>query len=162
MGNDSRFEGFLFVYMKVILVKNIPSLGKPGEVKDVSEGHASNFLLPRGLAVLATPDKLAAIARQNQAAEAKSAKHLEGLKKLKAELEKRTFTVKVKVGDKGQIFGAVREKDIADIINQKIPNSIEKSQVHITEPIKQLGTVKVTLKLGEGVSVSITINIEPA
>ena len=91
--------------MKVIFIKDTPGQGRRGEIKDVSDGYAQNFLIRKGLAQVATAEMQAKIAKEAKEAEIKKLKEIGKLEALKSEIEKRTFTVKVKVGEKGQIFG---------------------------------------------------------
>ncbi len=146
--------------MKVIFVKELSGTGKKGEIKDVSDGYAMNFLIAKGFAKTATPEIQAKIAKEQKEADIKILKDIEKLRTLKQELEKRTFTVKIKVGDKGQIFSGVREKDIAKAVNEKMSAMIEKNQVEITGHIKELGEHKVKLKLGPNIVAGITIKVE--
>ena len=146
--------------MKVIFIKAQPGGGKLGEVKEVSEGFANNFLIPKGFAKIATPEIQAKLAKEGKEAEVKKLKEIGKLDSLKAELEKRTFTVKVKMGAKGQIFGGVHEKEVAIAINTKMNAAIEKAQVEIASPIKTIGEHSVKVKLGNGISASVKINVE--
>lgn len=146
--------------MEVILLKDVPKIGRQGEVKKVSDGFGTNMLIKKGLAVIATKeakDKVAKLAKSTQDAKAKAKIKFEHNK---AELEKRTFTLKVKVGDKGQIFSSVKEKDVASIIFQKTKIQLEKSQFESLHGIKQLGQHIVTIKLGQGITAKTKINLE--
>jgi large subunit ribosomal protein L9 len=146
--------------MRVIFIKDAPGQGKKGEIKEVSEGYASNFLIPKGFAQIATKqiqDKVAKETREGQAKQAKSEARSQALKN---DLEKRTFTVRVKVGDKGQIFGGVKEKDVVDAINSKMNTQFDKSALNMPHGIKTIGTHQATIKLGQGMKAAISINIE--
>jgi large subunit ribosomal protein L9 len=146
--------------MKVILLKDTPNLGHKGQIVEVSDGHASNFLIPKKFAQPATKDIQTKLAKESKEHHEKQVRELTKFQTLKAELEKRTFTVKVKTGDKGQIFGGIREKDIADVINDKMNAEFDKHQLHIEHPIKQTGEHLINLKLGQGIIANIKINIE--
>lgn len=152
--------GALFIFMKVIYLKDVTGQGKRGEIKDVSSGFAQNFLIPKGFVRVATADIQNKIAKESKEAEAKHQRELNRLQFLKAEMEKRTFTVKVKVGDKGQIFGSVHEKDIAEAIAGKLSHPLEKNQIEIDSAIKELGAHQVKVKLGQGIIASAKINVE--
>ncbi len=147
--------------MKIIYIKDQPGGGKKGEIKEVSEGYASNFLIPKGFARVATVDVQAKIAKEQKEAVAKANKEQERVLAYKQDLEKRVFTLNVKVGDKGQIFSGVHDKDIAEAINKKMDLSIDKHSVDLPKPIKELGEHTVKLKLGAGVTASIKIKIDP-
>jgi large subunit ribosomal protein L9 len=146
--------------MKVILLKDVAKIGKKGELKEVSEGYANNFLIRQGLAQIATKEIQAKVTKQNQEEALRREKELAQLSQLKSELEKRTFTVKVKVGDKGQVFGGVHEKDIIAAIRQKLKTELDKSQIDAHSGIKALGEHEITIKLGHGIIAKTKLNIE--
>jgi large subunit ribosomal protein L9 len=146
--------------MKVIFIKDTPGQGKKGEIKDVSSGFAQNFLIPKGLAQVATADIQAKITKESKEAEIKKLKEIGKLQDLKQEMEKRTFTVKVKVGGAGQVFGSVHEKDIAAAIATKLNHPLEKNNIEIDAAIKELGEHKVKVKLGSGIIATVKINVE--
>jgi len=145
--------------MKVIFIKDHQS-GRKGEIKEVSDGFGQNFLIPKGFARVATEEIQAKIAKEGKESEAKKLKEVEKLKEIKSEIEKKVFVIKVKVGDKGQIFGGVHEKDIASAITSKLNHTLEKNQISKQEPIKQVGEHKVEIKLGNGQTATAKINVE--
>lgn len=146
--------------MQVILLKDVSGVGRKGEVKSVSDGYANNFLIAKGLAKAATAQIKAKLAKEAKDAQVKAHNLQEQARKLAGELEKRTFTVRAKVGEQGKLFGAVREKDIAESISRKLNHPIEKSQIVIPSPIRTTGQYTVQVKLPQGVSASTKINIE--
>jgi len=154
--------------MKVIFIKDQPGGGKKGELKDVSDGYAKNFLIAKGFAQVATPEVQAKIAKEKKEADAKLKKEQEKLLALKSEMEKKVFSVAVKVGDKGQIFSGVHDKDVADAINKKVSRGagsgsageIDKHQVDLSRPIKELGQYAVKIKLASGIIANVKINVE--
>lgn len=148
--------------MKIIFLKDTPGQGRRGEIKEVSLGFAQNFLIPKGFAQTATAEIQGKIAKEAKEQETKKLKEIEKLGALKLDLEKRMFTVKVKVGTKGQVFGGVHEKDIAKTIGEKMNFNIEKNQIEISEAIKTVGEHKVKVKLGNGVIANAKINVEAA
>jgi large subunit ribosomal protein L9 len=145
--------------MRVIYLKEHQG-SKKGEIKDVSSGFAENFLIPKGLAQVATAEIQAKIAKEGKEAENKKFREIEKLQSLKQELEKRTFTIKVKVGGKGQVFGGLHEKDIAEAVADKLSYPLEKNQVEIESAIKALGEHQVKVKLGSGIIANVKINVE--
>lgn len=147
--------------MKIILLKDVPQLAKKGEMKDVSDGYASNFLIPKGFAVVATGEIQQKLAKEHKESEEKAAREAKKMEVLKHDLEKRTFTLKVKVGDKGQVFGGIHEKDIAGAINEKMNLQFEKNQIELPQPIKALGPAVTIIKLSHHLSASIKLMIEP-
>jgi len=146
--------------MRVIFLKDIPGGGKKGEIKEVADGYANNFLIAKKLAQVATQEIQAQIAKEGKEAVAKREREAARLQLLKQDMEKRVFTVKVKVGNKGQIFSGVHEKDIAQIMNAKGSFKVEKNQIALDKPIKELGEHKVKLKLGPGIFASVQIHVE--
>lgn len=146
--------------MKVIFIKDLAGAGKKGEIKEVNDGYAKNFLIAKGFAQIATSDVQAKIAKEQKEAVAKKQKEKAKLEALKQDLEKRVFVFKVKVGDKGQIFSGIHEKEIATAVSTKMAMIIEKNQVKLEKPIKELGEHKVTLKLDSGLIAVIKLLIE--
>jgi len=146
--------------MKVIFLKDVPGGGKKGEVKDVSDGYAKNFLVAKGLAQVATPDIITRLEKEGREAKAKNDREIAKLQALKQDLEKRTFVVKVKVGPKGQIFSGVHEKDVAKALNDAARVSIEKNQVEINGIIKELGEHQAKIKLAPNIIANIKIKVE--
>lgn len=146
--------------MKVLFLKDIKGQGRKGELKEVSEGYALNFLIKNGHAAAAT-EKIQT--KEKQKADAKTAevektkaKHLA----LKADIEKRHFTVLAKAGDAGKLFGAVREKDVAEVISQKIGKTIDKSSVRIDSTIRTVGEHVVRIELEKGLEARATLEIK--
>lgn len=149
-----------FTNMKVILLKDVPKVGRRGEIKEVNAGYANNFLIKQGLAQAATGAATAKLNTEKRDKEAQKSKALEQANRQKAELEKRTFTVKVKTGDKGQVFSGVHEKDIAAAIYQKTKIQLGKSQIQVPHGIKQLGIHEVMIRIITGVQAKVKINLE--
>jgi large subunit ribosomal protein L9 len=146
--------------MKVIFIKDLAGGGKKGEIKEVSDGYAQNFLIAKGFARPATAEIQAKVAKEQKEAENKKNKEIEKLNTLKHELEKRIFTFKVKVGDKGQVFGGVHEKDLAKIISDKMGVVVEKNQIQMVSAIKTLGEHMLKVKLASAIIASVKVNIE--
>lgn len=147
--------------MKVLFLKDVKGQGRKGELKEVSEGYALNFLVKNGLAAAAT-EKIQT--KEKQKADAKTAE-LEKIKAkhraLKEEIEKRRFTVLAKAGDGGKLFGAVREKDVAEVLTQKLGKTIDKSLVRIDTPIRTVGEHVVLLEFEKGLEARVTLEIKP-
>ena len=160
---NSLSESFFIFYvnpMKIILLDDVPKVGRKNEIKEVSDGLAKNMLIPKGLAIFATADAQAKLIKKaKEKTESKNKAH-DKIEHNKSELERRTFTVKVKVGDKGQIFSGVHEKDIASAVFQKTKITLDKTGIQAHKAIKELGEHLVTVKLGQGISANIKINVE--
>lgn len=146
--------------MKVILLTDVAKIGRKGQLKEVSDGFGKNMLIKKGLAALATKETQDQVAKETKTQEDTKLKARTKAGLQKQELERRTFTVKVKVGDKGQIFSSVHEADLIDPIFQKTKILLEKSQFEPLHGIKKLGEHTITLKLGQGVIATTKINLE--
>lgn len=146
--------------MKVLFIKDTQG-GKQGQIKDVSDGYAQNFLIPRGFAAVATPQIVARAEKEAKERELKHQKELNRLQRLKLEMEKREFTVRVKVGEKGQVFGGVHAKEVAKAVSEKMGVAVDKSQVEIDGIIRDIGTHQVKVELGRDILANIKINIDP-
>ncbi|MCB0729407.1 MAG: 50S ribosomal protein L9 [Ignavibacteriae bacterium] len=132
--------------MKVILRKNFDQLGKIGDLIDVKDGYARNFLLPRQIAYIATKGNIRALEEEKQQLAKKEVKELEAAKILAAELENVSITIPVKVGEEDKIFGSVTSQMIANALKEKNYN-IDKRNIDLEEPIKALGIYSVNVKL---------------
>ena len=146
--------------MKVIFTKDAPGAGKKGEIKDVQIGYGKNFLIAKGFAQIATPQIQATVAKEQKEAHTKKLKEAEKLRALKNDIEKRTFTLKIKVGEKGQVFSSVHEKDVLSAINSKMGLELEKNQIEIAGVIKTLGLHPVKARLASGIKAETKINVE--
>ncbi len=146
--------------MKIVFLKDVSGIGRKGEVKNVSDGYANNFLLPKGFAEVVTNELQAKLAKEQKEAQNKKERDLVKLNNLKQELEKRSFAIKVKTGDKGQIFGGIHEKDIAKTVSDKMGIEVEKNQIEIPAALKELGAHQVKLKLEGGIIANIKIDIQ--
>ncbi len=133
--------------MRIIFLKDCPGQGRKGEVKDISDGYAKNFLIPKGFAVLATPSLVSKLENEKRAQAEKERRILEEHAKLKDELDRRTFTIAVKTGDKDQIYGSVHEKDVSAAIKGKTGYEFEKNQIVLPGHIKELGEYTIEIRL---------------
>ena len=145
--------------MKVILLQDVKGQGKKGEVKDVNEGYARNFLVKKGLAEIATASKLNDMAQKKSAADFHKAEEIKATKLLAGEIKGKTFVVKIKAGQNGKVFGSVTAGNISDALAAS-GYSIDKKKIIVPQPIKTLGTYDIDLKLMEGVTSKIIIVVE--
>lgn len=132
--------------MKVILRKNFDQLGKIGDIVDVKNGYARNFLIPRQIAYPAIEGNIRALEEEKRQMASKQAKELEDAQKLSAELENVSVTIPVKVGEEEKIFGTVTAQMIADSLKEK-GYEIDKRKIELDEQIKALGIYSVNVKL---------------
>ncbi|MBE0551186.1 MAG: 50S ribosomal protein L9 [Ignavibacterium sp.] len=142
--------------MKVILRQDFETLGKIGEVVDVKDGYARNFLFPRGLAYAALKGNISALDDEKKAVEKRSLQELKAAESFAAELETVSITIPVQVGEEDKIFGTVTTQMIADALKEK-GHDIDKRKVEIEEPIKALGIYGVNLKIHQNVNAKIKV-----
>ncbi|MGB9825699.1 MAG: 50S ribosomal protein L9 [Desulfofundulus sp.] len=147
--------------MKVILLEDVKNLGSRGSVVNVSDGYARNFLIPRGLAVEATPGKMKELAQQ-KAVEARKRQEAEArARDLAARLDGLTVQIKARVGEGGRLFGAVSSKDIAEALEQQYWVTIDKKKILLKEPIRQLGEQTLVIKLHPSVQAQVKVAVLP-
>ncbi len=145
--------------MKIILLQDVKGQGKKGEVIDVNEGYARNFLIKKGLAEAATASKLNDLTQKKSAAEFHRAEEVKATKLMAQEINGKLFTVKIKAGSQGRVFGSVTGANIADAL-QAAGYNVDKKKVVLTSPIKTLGEYDIELKLLEGITAKIKISVE--
>lgn len=146
--------------MKVILLEDVKSLGRKGEIVEVSNGYARNFILPKKKGIEATTKNLNDLKLQ-KANEAKiAAEQLEEAKQLAANISTKEVTVKMKVGEGGKIFGAVSTKEIAAAVKEQLGLDLDKKKMQLQEPIKSLGYHIVKLKLHPKVAGELKVKVE--
>jgi large subunit ribosomal protein L9 len=142
--------------MKVILRKDIETLGNIGDIVDVKEGYARNFLIPRKIAYTALSGNLRALEDEKKSIARKSEKELHTAENVSAELEKVSVTIPVQVGEEDKIFGSVTTQMIADALKEK-DFDIDKRKIEIEESIKTLGIYNVNVKLHSNINASIKV-----
>ena len=138
--------------MKVILTADVKGQGKKGELKEVSEGYARNYLIPRGLAMKATADNLNALAQKEKAKAAQAAKEKAQAQEYAKRLESCVVKVKARGGENGKLFGAVTGKEVADALKEQYGIELEKNRIVLEEHIKSFGSYELRCKLGYEVS----------
>jgi large subunit ribosomal protein L9 len=148
--------------VRVILKSEVAGLGRPGDVKDVADGYAQNFLLPRGLAIEATAGELKVLSRARDAKRAKQDRAHAEAEELAKRLSETTLVFKLKAGERGKTFGSVTSKDIADALQREQKVDVDKTKVHLPEPLKALGVHQVEIRLLTDVRANVTVAIEPA
>ncbi len=146
--------------MKVILLEDVKSLGKKGDVVNASDGYARNMLLPRKLAIPATEGNMKDLEAKRRGEAKHAAEVLEEARKLKEEIEKHSVDVTIKVGSNGRTFGSVSAKEIADAAKKQIGIDIDKKKLLLASPLKELGTAEVELKLHPQVTASLKVNVK--
>jgi large subunit ribosomal protein L9 len=147
--------------MKVILREDVKGLGAAGEVKDVADGYARNYLIPRRLAVPATPAALKEVAAQQAAAARRQAQREAEARALAARLANMTLTLRARVGAQGRLYGAVTAADIADALGRELGVPFDRRRLVLEEPIRELGTHTVPVHLARDITASLTVRVEP-
>nr|WP_092074575.1 50S ribosomal protein L9 [Dendrosporobacter quercicolus]NSL49031.1 50S ribosomal protein L9 [Dendrosporobacter quercicolus DSM 1736]SDN02178.1 large subunit ribosomal protein L9 [Dendrosporobacter quercicolus] len=145
--------------MKVIILEEVKKLGKKGDVIEVSEGYARNFLLPRKLAVEATAVNVNSINQQKASEARKRQQAIDEAKLMAAQLSKLTVTISVKTGEGGKLFGSVTGKDIADALAEQHNIELDKRKIEIKDAIKGLGTYPVIIKVHPEITSRIEVHI---
>ena len=133
--------------MKVILLQDVKTLGKKGEIVNISDGYARNFVLPKGLGKEANAANLNDLKLQKANEEKVAKEKLEEAKKLAAELEKKEVTVKMRLGEGGKSFGSISSKEIAAAAREQCGLELDKKKIQLPESIKALGTYEVQIKI---------------
>jgi len=145
--------------MKVIFLKDAPK-GKRGEIKEVADGYARNFLLPKGLALPATPSAIKAAKVLSDEKAESQARQREELSRIIQELEGKELHFKAKAGAKGRLHGAITTASIADELSRLTGFEIDKKKVELEEPLHHVGSYDVMINLGTGTEAKIKVVIE--
>jgi large subunit ribosomal protein L9 len=147
--------------MKVLLTQDVYNLGRAGDVKNVADGYGRNYLLPRGLAILATPVALKRAERIKQVAVEKRAREKADVDSLAQMIGGVALTFNVRAGEKGKLFGSITATHIADAISKKIGIEFDKRKVALREPIRDVGTFTVPVRLSAEVAPAVTVVVQP-
>ena len=148
--------------MKVILMQDVKGKGKKGQMIEVSDGYARNYMLPRKIAVEATADAVNTMRMNDKAAAEKAAKERAEAVETSKRLRDMILVVTAKGGGAGRLFGSVTNQEIADALKAKTGIALDKRKIVIADPIKNVGTYTVTCKLGYEISAPLTVKIEEA
>ena len=145
--------------MKVILLEDVKSLGKKGDIVNVSDGYARNAILPKKLGIEATSKNLNDLKLQNQHADKVAAENLANAKELAKTVEQQKVVIKIKAGEGGKIFGSVSTKEIAQATKEQTGLELDKKKMHLPDGIKALGTYEVPIKLHPQVTAKLTVQV---
>ena len=148
--------------MEVVLLEDVKTLGKKGQIVKVNDGYARNFILPKKLGIEATPKNLNDLKLQ-KANEAKiAAEQLQAAKDLAASLAEKSVTLSIKAGEGGKAFGSVSSKEIAKAISDQLKMDIDKKKLVLPEPLKTFGTHEVPVKLHKDVTGKLAVKVVEA
>ena len=145
--------------MKVIFLQDVKGSGKKGEVKNVSDGYARNFLIGKGLAVEATPKNMNLLDGQNASAQHKKDVEKQTAQDIADAINGKTVKAVAKAGNGGRLFGSVTAGNIADLIKQQYGKDIDKKKISLKTEIKNFGTYEADIKLYQGVSAKVTVDV---
>ena len=148
--------------MKVILTQDVKGKGKKGQMLEVSDGYARNFMLPKKLAIEATPDAINTMRMNDKATQERIAREKAEALATSKKLREMTVIVKAKGGGAGRLFGSVTNQEISDALKAKTGITIDKRKIVISDPIKSVGTYTVNCKLGYEITAPLTVKIEEA
>ena len=147
--------------MKVLLKQDVKGLGTAGQVKEVADGYARNYLLPRGLAVPATPEAMRQ-AEARRAAEARRvAEEERQARELAERLARQPVVLHARAGERDRLYGSITAADIATALEQQFGQPFDRRRIELAEPIRSLGRHQVTVKLVHGVEATVTVEVQP-
>ncbi len=145
--------------MKVLLIKDVKSLGKAGEIKEVKDGYGKNFLIGKGFAKLATPEVLEAHKLEEARKAEAEAQEIAELKAIAAKLDKLKIKIHKKLGETGHLFGSVTKDEIAHALSEQHGIDIDKKHIDIKNPIKMVGQHDLDFKLGHGIHATLHVEV---
>ena len=148
--------------MKVILLQDVKGKGKKGQMLEVSDGYARNFMLPRKMAIEATPDAINTMRMNDKATQERIAREKAEAMETAKKLRELTVTVTAKGGGNGRLFGSITNAEIAEALETKTGIKLDKRKIVISDAIKNVGTYTVTCKLGYEITAPLTVKIEEA
>ncbi len=148
--------------MKIILLQDVKGKGKKGQMIEVSDGYARNFMLPKKMAIEATPDAINTMKMNDKATQERIAREKAEALALSKQLREMTLTVTAKGGGNGRLFGSVTNQEIADSLAKAAGIKLDKRKIVISDSIKNVGTYTVTCKLGYEITAPLTVKIEEA
>ena len=146
--------------MKVILKQDIKGVGKKDQIINAADGYARNFLFPKNLAVPADEGNMNNLKAKNESNAFRKDEERKAAIELAAKLEKIVLKIKAKVGDNGKLFGSLTSKEISESLKSEYKIDVDKKKINLKEPIKQIGTTTVQIKLFEGIVANLKVTIE--
>jgi large subunit ribosomal protein L9 len=145
--------------MRVVLRDDVESLGKKGDLVDVADGYARNYLVPRGLALRATRGVVAQAEAMRRNRDAREVRDREGAEAIAAQLASSRIEVKARAGEGGKLFGSVTAADVAAAVAAQVGVELDRRKVELAEPIRELGAVEVTVKLHADVDAVVAVDV---
>jgi large subunit ribosomal protein L9 len=145
--------------MRVLFKKDVADVARAGQVKDVADGYARNFLIPRGLAVAATAAALKQVAEVEAAAARHAAEEEKTAQTLKTRLESQPIVLEAKAGSQGRLYGSITNADVVAAIQRQLGVALERRDVEVADPVRHVGTYQVTARLHRSVTATITLDV---
>ncbi|MCL4465837.1 MAG: 50S ribosomal protein L9 [Chloroflexi bacterium] len=146
--------------MKVLLIADVKDLGKTGEIHTVADGYARNYLIPHRLAVTATEQNIAQANQQRAAEQRRAEKQANQAQDLAKRIDGTEVRFPAHVGEQDRLYGSITSADIADELARKIGQQIDRHHIELVEPIRELGTFEVPIRLGKGAIAKVTVIVE--
>ena len=146
--------------MKVLLNEAVRNVGRAGEIKEVKGGYARNYLIPRGLATMATAGTVRQAEEQRLAEERREAKNASANQTLGNKIAAAAITLRARVGEQGRLYGAITASDIATALTAEVGQEIDRRRVELEDPIRQLGEYKVPVRLARDIVPQVTVTVE--
>jgi len=144
--------------MKVILTENVKKLGEKGEVREVSDGYARNYLIPKGLAVEVSPGVMKDLAEKRAVKQIQKKREFEEAEQLCRQIEKQKLVLEARTGVEGKLFGSITSSDIAKQL-EVLGVKVDKKKIELTEPIKALGSYKINIRLHPEVVATLSLEV---
>ncbi len=147
--------------MQIILKKEVPSLGREGDILKVAQGYANNYLIPNGFAVAATSGNLKQLDERRSGIKKRQEAHLAEAEEQKAKIHEKSLTMIVKAGAEGRLYGSISTKDMAEAIEKDLGLAVDRRRIEPSDSIKEVGEVMIKLKLYPGVEASVLVKVMP-
>jgi large subunit ribosomal protein L9 len=148
--------------MKVLFKKDVPDVAKAGQVKEVADGYARNFLIPRGLAVAATSGALKQVADVQAVAARRTADEESAARTLKQRLEAEPIVVESKAGSQGRLYGSVTTADVVAAVKKQLGEALDRRDLELEEPVRHVGSYHVAARLHKGITATLTVEVRAA
>ena len=146
--------------MKVVLMQEVKGLGQAGQIKDVADGYARNFLLPKGLATIATPGAVKEVEQRQVAERKRQDKVDQEMFAVGKKLDGTNVTVRSKVGEGGKLYGSITTSDVAEALEKQAGQTVDKRKIEIEEPIRHVGEYKIPVRLSKNVTANVNLVVE--
>ncbi len=146
--------------MKVIFIKDLKGQGKTGDEKNISDGYAKNFLIPKGYAIEATASNINDYKGKKDSEKYKKQQEVEKAEALKKQLSNVTLNITAKCGDNGKLFGSITSKELSEKLKEQFNLEIDKKKIQLPDGIKTVGIFTIDIKLHQGIAGKLTVNVQ--